>query len=69
MIKLTKREQETLNQLYTHRCAKEISTEMGISVRTVKHYIGSIYDKLEVQDRITLMANKIKELEKNNESK
>ena len=63
---LTKRETEVLGYLYGELSQKEISVKIGCTTRTVKQHCCNIYEKLDIKDRIALMANKIKELNDTN---
>ncbi len=53
--KLTTREKEISKLVYAGYTNKEISDELDISLRTVKAHTTSIYDKLEVKDRVALV--------------
>ena len=50
-LPLTPREFELLHQLSKGLLYKEIATELGITVGTVKQHIHKIYDKLQVNNR------------------
>lgn len=49
--KLTKREREILILLATGICNKDIGARLGISERTVKNHISSLFRKIKVNDR------------------
>ena len=53
---LTEREQEVLEAVARGDRSKEIATQLGISERTVKAYLASIYDKLGVDSRAAAIA-------------
>ncbi len=44
---LTPREQEVLNQVVLGRLNKEIASELGITIRTVKEHCGRVMEKME----------------------
>jgi len=48
---LTKREHEVLKLVAQGMFNKEIGEQMGISERTVKNHISSIFKKIDVADR------------------
>lgn len=48
---LTKREREILKLLATGICNKDIGVRLGISERTVKNHISSLFKKIKVNDR------------------
>lgn len=48
---LTKREREILKLLATGICNKDIGSRLGISERTVKNHISSLFRKIKVNDR------------------
>ena len=48
---LTKREREVLIQIAEGKWNKEIADSLGISERTVKNHLSSIFRKLQVSDR------------------
>jgi DNA-binding CsgD family transcriptional regulator len=49
---LTEREQQVLVLLSRGLLARTIATQLSLSPRTVHHYLGRIYDKLGVRDRL-----------------
>ena len=49
---LTDREQQILELLATGRSNKEIARELGLSEKTVKHYMTNILQKLHVRNRV-----------------
>ena len=53
---LTEREQEVLEAVARGDRSKEIATQLGISERTVKAYLASIYGKLGVDSRAAAIA-------------
>lgn len=54
LSKLTPREQELALQIAYGATQYEIAQKMDISVRTVKAHTASIYEKLDVKDRLSL---------------
>jgi DNA-binding NarL/FixJ family response regulator len=52
---LTERELEVIGLLGEGRRNKQIAERLFISEKTVRHYLTSIFDKLEVSDRLELM--------------
>ncbi len=55
-ITLTEREQEVLQGIARGERSKEIAAHLGITERTVKSYLSSIYTKLEVDSRAAAVA-------------
>jgi NarL family two-component system response regulator YdfI len=55
-VVLTQREQEVLEAIARGDRSKEIAARLGISERTVKTYLSSIYAKLEVDSRAAAAA-------------
>ena len=55
-IDLTEREMEVLQSAAQGRTSKEIAFALGISERTVKAHLGSIYQKLGVDSRAAAIA-------------
>ena len=53
---LTEREQEVLEAVARGERSKEIATHLGISERTVKAHLASIYSKLKVDSRAAAIA-------------
>jgi len=53
---LTEREQEVLEAVARGDRSKEIAAQLGISERTVKAYLASIYSKLGVDSRAAAIA-------------
>jgi len=53
---LTEREQEVLSAIARGDRSKEIATHLGISERTVKAHLASIYNKLGVDSRAAAIA-------------
>ncbi len=51
-VSLTPRELEVLRLLAEGLLARTIAMRLSLSPRTVHHHLGSIYDKLEVRDRL-----------------
>ncbi len=51
---LSSREQEVAKEIEKGMSNKEIATALGITERTVKAHLSSIYEKLEVGDRLGL---------------
>ncbi len=57
MATLTAREREVCVLAITGKANKEISSELGITTRTVKFHLGSIFRKYGVASRIELILN------------
>jgi NarL family two-component system response regulator YdfI len=55
-IELTEREREVLEAVARGERSKEIALRLGISERTVKAYLASIYNKLGVDSRAAAIA-------------
>jgi NarL family two-component system response regulator YdfI len=55
-ITLTEREQDVLRAIARGERSKEIAAHLGITERTVKSYLSSIYTKLEVDSRAAAVA-------------
>jgi two-component system, NarL family, response regulator YdfI len=55
-LDLTDREQEVLNAVALGERSKEIAIRLGISERTVKAYLASIYNKMGVDSRAAAIA-------------
>ena len=55
-INLTEREQEVLESVARGERSKEIAAHLGISERTVKAHLASIYNKLGVDSRAAAVA-------------
>jgi NarL family two-component system response regulator YdfI len=55
-INLTERELEVLNAVARGERSKEIAIQLGISERTVKAHLASIYNKLGVDSRAAAIA-------------
>jgi DNA-binding NarL/FixJ family response regulator len=56
---LTRREHEVLNQVVWGRRNREIASELGLAIRTVKEYRGRIMKKMEANsfaERITMIV-------------
>ena len=49
---LTDREREVLGLLARGRTNDQIATELFLSLKTVRNYVTSILDKLQVEDRV-----------------
>jgi NarL family two-component system response regulator YdfI len=56
LINLTEREQEVLKAVAQGERSKEIAIQLGISERTVKAHLASIYNKLGVDSRAAAIA-------------
>jgi NarL family two-component system response regulator YdfI len=55
-IALTEREQEVLEAVASGERSKEVAARLGISERTVKAHLASIYNKLGVDSRAAAIA-------------
>ena len=55
-VTLTEREQDVLRGIARGERSKEIGAHLGITERTVKTYLSSIYTKLEVDSRAAAVA-------------
>jgi DNA-binding NarL/FixJ family response regulator len=51
---LTPREREVIHLIAQGRGTKSLAAELGLSEKTVRNHLVSIYDKLEVSDRLEL---------------
>ncbi len=49
---LTVREREVMTHVEVGRCDKEIATQLGLSVQTVKRHLHNVYSKLGVANRM-----------------
>ncbi|HOD05707.1 MAG TPA: LuxR C-terminal-related transcriptional regulator, partial [Anaerolineaceae bacterium] len=56
MLKLSEREMEVLAAVARGERSKEIAFNLGISERTVKAHLASIYNKLGVDSRAAAIA-------------
>ena len=56
MESLTAREKEVIILIAQGKGNKEIATELGIQLKTVKNYINNIYSKLQVKSRYDVIA-------------
>ena len=52
MVELTSREQDVINYLSKGYNNEEIGDKLSISVHTVKAHLESIYEKMEVKNRV-----------------
>jgi len=55
-VSLTEREQEVLEAVARGERSKEVAAHLGISERTVKAHLASIYNKLDVDSRAAAIA-------------
>jgi len=53
---LTPREHEVLNQVVSGRLNKEIASELGITIRTVKEHRGRVMEKMEANSLAELVT-------------
>ncbi len=60
-VTLTKRERQTLNMIIRGKGNKEISADLGISVKTVESHRTSLMQKLGVNSVAQLMAKAVKD--------
>lgn len=61
--RLSKREKQLLDLIYTDEQAKNFHINLGLSPKTVKLYLSRLFQKMHAANgRIELMARKIKEL-------
>jgi DNA-binding CsgD family transcriptional regulator len=56
---LTRREVAVMAVLVRGKCDKEIAAALGISVRTVRFHLSSIFRKKRVTSRLELLASEI----------
>jgi DNA-binding NarL/FixJ family response regulator len=56
MRRITKREREVMALICKGKRNKEIASEMNITETTVSHHLTSIFGKLQVSDRLELLA-------------
>jgi DNA-binding CsgD family transcriptional regulator len=56
MSKLTARQIECLQRIAAGETSAEIAAELGLSKRTVDHYVGSACDRLGVRTRAQAVA-------------
>jgi FixJ family two-component response regulator len=56
MKTLTPREHEVLNQVVLGRRNREIASELGITIRTVKEYRGRVMEKMEANSFAELIT-------------
>jgi DNA-binding CsgD family transcriptional regulator len=54
-FKISKRDEEVIQQLCAGRTDKEISAALFISLQTVKDHIYRIYQKTDVKNRVQLI--------------
>ncbi|MEB3285989.1 MAG: response regulator transcription factor [Vampirovibrionales bacterium] len=60
-VKLSEREREILKLIAEGKSNTEIATCVNLSVHTVKSYVSSIFQKLEVSDRVQASVKAIQE--------
>ena len=53
---LTPREYEVLNQVVSGRLNKEIASELGITIRTVKEHRGRVMEKMKANSLAELVT-------------
>ena len=53
---LTPREHEALNQVVSGRLNKEIASELGITIRTVKEHRGRVREKMKANSLAELVT-------------
>jgi FixJ family two-component response regulator len=53
---LTPREHEVLNQVVSGRLNKEIASELGITIRTVKEHRGRVMEKMKADSLAELVT-------------
>ena len=53
---LTPREHDILNQVVSGRLNKEIASELGITIRTVKEHRGRVMEKMEADSLAELVT-------------
>jgi len=51
-VKLTNRELDVLTRIFDGLSSKEVAVALFISKRTVDFHLASIYDKLQVENRV-----------------
>ncbi|MBV5337679.1 MAG: response regulator transcription factor [Deltaproteobacteria bacterium] len=54
LAKLTEREREVAVLVAHGECNKEIARELNIAERTVKAHLSTVFEKLDVRDRLQL---------------
>lgn len=54
--RLTTRERQVLGHLIRDRTKKTIAKQLGVSESTVKMFVTTIYEKLEVPTRLDLLS-------------
>jgi DNA-binding NarL/FixJ family response regulator len=57
---LTRREQQVADAVARGLSNKQIASEFGISIETVKRHLSSIYSKLEMTGRVMLAVHVIR---------
>lgn len=59
MLALTKKEQAVANLLVQGLTNKEMSTQLGVTEKTVKFHLTSIYKKSNVKNRTMFIVTKL----------
>lgn len=62
--KLTKREVEIFEHLLGEKTLEHIAKELFVELSTIQTHCSHIYQKLQVANRLELMAKEIKRLKK-----
>ena len=55
ILGISEREQEVCQLLFEGITREEIATQMDIKVRTVRHYLERLHNKLRVSNRVALV--------------
>jgi DNA-binding NarL/FixJ family response regulator len=57
---LTRREQQIADAVARGLSNRQIATELGISIETVKQHLSSIYSKLAMRNRVMLALHVVR---------
>jgi DNA-binding NarL/FixJ family response regulator len=60
-VDLTERQKKVLALIACGKSAKEIATDMGVSVKTVEKHRAMIYERLNIHDAVTLTLFAVRE--------
>jgi len=67
-LKLSPRQTEIVNHVLRGRAYKQIASEMGISMATVRTHLSRLFRKLDVNDRAELMLHLMAAVRSHNEN-